>query len=175
MKDQAVVGQRHVDRAADAALVGGRAVGADAVEMERLFRNDARDALVEHVDCAADRLASVEQDRRPMQHLDPLRRQRIDRHGVVGRSVRNVDRADAVGQDPNALALEAAQHRPRGAGAERSRRDSWQSGKGVADLRPYVADQIGAAEDRGAGENIEVAHEAPGDDDVGPLAFMMVL
>ena len=90
----------------------------------------ARNAAVDHVDRAADRLAAEQQHRGPVKHLDALGGQRVDGHRMVGRGVGHVDRADAVGQHPDALALEAAQHRARRARARRrsrTRRAAWRA------------------------------------------------
>src|SRR3546814_17123601 len=57
MGDEAV-GERHVDGGADAALVCRRAVGGDALDMDRLVRHAAGYAPVHDVDRAADRLAA---------------------------------------------------------------------------------------------------------------------
>ncbi len=67
----------------------------------------ARDAAVERVDRAADRLAPEQQRGRPAEDLDPFGDEGIDRDGVIDRSVRDVECPDPVGQNPDTLALKA--------------------------------------------------------------------
>jgi hypothetical protein len=110
-----------------------------------------------------------------VQHLDPLSGERIDRDGVVGRGIGDVDRADAVGQHAHALALEAAQHRPRRARAERGGRNARQPRQRVADLRADVADQPFAGQHRGAGQDVQIAQEVGRHDDVLRLLLMEVI
>jgi len=114
--------------------------------MGGIVRHAARDTPVEDVDRAADRLPAEQQDGRPVQHLDPVGRDRIDRHGMVGGSVGRVDRANAVGQHTHPIALEAAQHRARRARAEGGGRHARQTGQRLPKLRADVADQRIAAQ-----------------------------
>ena len=95
--DDEILGQRHLDLARTAAFVGGAAIGADRVDMDRLVRHAARDAAVDHIDHAADRRRSIEQGGRAAQHLDPVGGQRVDRDGMVDRGVGHIEAADAVG------------------------------------------------------------------------------
>jgi hypothetical protein len=164
--------QRHVRRDAEASLVSRGAIGADRIDMDGLVGNGARDAPVEHVDRPADRLASEQQHRRAVQHLDPVGRQRIDRDRVVGRRARRVDRADAVSQDADALALKAAKHRPGRAGAERGRGYARLAHERVAELRPQIPHQLGASQHAAPREQIKLAHKRRGDDDLVRLLLM---
>ena len=76
----------HADvEAAGAGAEVGRAVDAGkTVKVEVFIRHPGWDALVDHVDRAADRRAAVEQYRRPAQYLDAVGGQRVDGDGVVG-------------------------------------------------------------------------------------------
>src|SRR3546814_10789073 len=75
--------------------------------MDRFVRHAAGYAPVHDVDRAADRLAAEQKHGGAMQHLDPLRRQRIDGDGMIGRGVGDVDRADAVREHADTDALKA--------------------------------------------------------------------
>ena len=136
------------------------------VDVHRLARHAPRDALVDHVDRAADRRAAVEQHRRPAQHLDPVGGQRVDRHRVVGRDVRGVDRADPVDQHAHPVA-----RRSRAApGARRRARSCVAETPGIlrehlADLAVEIALQLGAFHHRGPGEHVEPLEAARGDVD----------
>ena len=105
------VADRDVEGGTTFAKVGHRVDTYQRIDMYRLGRNAARDALVDHIDGAADRLAAVKEHCRSAQDLDALGGQGIDRYGVIGRSVRHVDRADPVDEDLHALAGKAAQDR----------------------------------------------------------------
>jgi hypothetical protein len=93
-----------------------RAEDAQRVYVIAFARNGARNASVDDIDGATDRLASEQQHRRPAQHLDAFGGQWIDGDAMVGRCIRHVERSDAVRQHADALALKATQHRTRGAG-----------------------------------------------------------
>ncbi len=136
--------------------------------MDRLVRQRARDAPVDDVDDAADRRRAVEQRLGPAQHLDPLGQQRIDHHRMVDAGVRDVDRADPIGQHAHALALEAAQHRARRVRPERRRRHAGGARQGLADRRAQRLSELRALEYRHARQDVAaVARERRGDDDVG--------
>ena len=162
--------QRHVDDGPDVALVRGRAVVGEHVDVDRLVGHGAGNAGIDDVDDAADRRRAVEQRRRAAQHLDPLGELRIDDDSMVDRGVRHVEAADAVGQHPDALALETAQHRAGGVGAEGGRADAGLPRQGLTDGGADLAGQLDALQDGGAGQDIgAVAHQRAGDDDVGGL------
>ena len=61
---------------------------------------------------AADRLRAIAQRRRPADHLDLVRGQRIDRHEVVFAEVGHAAAAHAVVDDADAIDVEAADDRP---------------------------------------------------------------
>src|SRR5690606_10668394 len=63
-------GKRDVERGAALAQVVGRVDRCQGVEMERLVWRVARDALIDYVDCTADRRTAIKQDRRTAQHFD---------------------------------------------------------------------------------------------------------
>ena len=61
-----------VDRGGALPQVGDGVAADHRIEVHRLIGEAQRDALVDHVDRAPDRLAAVEQHRGPAQHVDPL-------------------------------------------------------------------------------------------------------
>ena len=87
-------------------------------------RRRRRNDLADHVDQTADRVGAVEQRRRPAHDFDPGRRQRVDRHAMVGRLARQVVGALAVLQDQDAIAVEPADDGPRRRRTERALRDA---------------------------------------------------
>src|SRR5690606_5476114 len=101
--------KRGVDTSGEADLVGRARVAADGVNMDAVVRDRARNTLVEHVDDAADSRRAIEQRGRAANDFDALRSDWIDGDSVIGGGVGHIDRADAVRQHADALALEAAQ------------------------------------------------------------------
>ena len=79
------------------------------------------DPVVGGVDDAADRLRAPAQRRRSAHDLDPLGRQRVDRHGVVLAQLRHAARADAVLLDAHAIGIEAAHDRAAGRAGRKAR------------------------------------------------------
>src|SRR5690606_18092270 len=89
----------HVDRTADIPVIRGGCKAADRVNMNMVGGYFARNAAVKQVDRAPDCLTAEEQYGGAAQDFDALHGQRVDRHRVVRRGIRSVDRPDAVGQD----------------------------------------------------------------------------
>ena len=116
--DDDAIADRQRDDTGDIALFRRRAIAAEQIEMQAFLQHLARDALVDDIDDAANRRRSIEQRGRAAQHLDPFGKLGVDHHGMIDRGVGDVEAADAVRQHADALALEAAQDRPRGVGTE---------------------------------------------------------
>ena len=165
VKHEAAVADRNVDPTAKAEFVRRRSITADRVNVGVVGRHSARDATIEDVDGAPNRLASEQEHRRAVKHLDAIGSDRIDGNGMVGGGIGNVDRADAVDKDPDPLTLKAAKDWPRCAGAEGRSGNAWEPGQSLAQLGTHVADQFAAAERGRAREQVEIAHERRGDDD----------
>ena len=102
--------QWNIHRSAASKLVRSGRIARKGIDMHWLIRHRAGNALVDHIHCAANSRAAEQQHCRPPENLDPLRRQRINCHGMVCRCVRGVDVANTIGQHRNAIALETAQH-----------------------------------------------------------------
>jgi len=170
-----VVGQTDIDAGCPGAQVGGAVDPGKAVEVEGLIRHPGGDALVDHVDRAADRLAAVKQHGRAAQHFDALDRDRFDGGGVIDRGVGNIRRAHTVDQHAHALALLAAQHRARGAGGEAGGRDAGQFGEQFADLTGHcLALDLAHFEHAGAGEHVQLLEPGRADDD-GALTIRLAI
>lgn len=82
------------------------------------FDGLGRDAVVERVDYAADGAAAVEQRSGASDDFDAIDVHRIQRYGVIIGQRRSVQRADAVAQQANPIAVQATNDRPTGPGAE---------------------------------------------------------
>ena len=173
--DDEFTAQRRIDRSADLAQVGRGIGGGGSVDMHRFVRNAQRDAAVDDIDRAADGRAAIEQAGGAAQHLDPVGGQRVDGDRVVGGGVGSIDRADAVGEDPHSLALEAAQHGARGAGRKTGGRHAGQVREHVADLARHLALKLDPADDRGTGQHVQPADAAAGDDDLGAVEVVVVI
>ena len=91
-----------------------------------------------------------------MNHIDVIDGQRVEHHCVVGRNRRSIDCANAIGQHPDAIAIEAAQHRARGAGGKAAGRNAGQPGQCLADLAAQLRGQRVALNRRAAGQQAEV-------------------
>ena len=158
----------HVDRAACRALVRGRRIGRNAVDMHDLVGHFARDAAVDNVHDTADRRRAEEQRRGPAQHFDAIGGQLVDDDGVIDAGVRHVDAADTIGEHADAFALKAAQNGPRGIGTEGRGRHARLARQRVADGRAKVARQCRPRNDRSSRQHIgPVALERRGDDYFG--------
>ena len=164
VEDEAVA-DRRVDRSAEIVFVVDGVVTGQPVEVDGFVGHAARDALVDDVDGAADRLAAVKQHGRAAQHFDTLGSQRVDADRVIVRGVRGVDRADAVDQHAHALAREAAQDGPADAGREARRGHAGNAFQHVADLAGKIALQFRAFDDAGAGKDVESLEAGRRDDD----------
>ena len=174
MRDEAAT-QRRVDRGTDTVFVVDGVVARQPVDMDRLVGDAARNALVDHVDRAADRLAAVKQHGGATQNLDPLDGQRVDADRVIVRGVRCVERADPVAHHPDALSAEAANHRARSAGREAAARNPGQILENLAHLTVHVSLQFDPFDDRGAGKHVELAQApARSDHDICLLAGAVV-
>src|SRR3546814_20440342 len=84
---------------------------------------------------------------------------------IFGRGVGDVDRADAVREHADTVALKAAQHGPGRAGAEGRGGDARQAGERVADLRLQVPNPVRAREHLLARTYVWVSRGLAGDDD----------
>lgn len=166
MEDEAGLPDGNVDSGREAMFVCGRAVRSKGIDMDGIVGNSPWDPSIEDVDCTADRLASEQKNRWPVENFDPVGSDRIDGDCMVGRSVGNVDRADPVDQHSNPLPLEAAKDRSGGARPEGGRRYARQSGQGFTQLGTHVANQVAAAQSRGSGKKVEIADERRRDDDL---------
>ena len=82
--------------------------------------------------------------------------QRVKDHGMVGRDAGGVDRANAIGQHADSVAIEAAQHRARGPGRERGGRNAGQAGQRFAQLAAQTDVELVALDRAGAVEQVEV-------------------
>ena len=98
---------------------GGSRLDARAVSLiqgakrtERAAGQRVGNPVVGRTDDAADRLRAIAQCRRPADHLDLIRRQRVDRHEVVFAEVGHAAAAHAIIDDADAIDVEAADDRP---------------------------------------------------------------
>jgi hypothetical protein len=142
--------------------------------VDRLFGNRTWYALVDGIDRPTHRLTAEQQNRRAAQHLDPFGGERFYGDGMVGRGVRSVDIADAVGENGNAIALETAQHRARRSGGEAGCRDAGKREQGIANLPARLLRQILARQGGGAREQIEPLEIGCGDDDFAGAVKIVV-
>ena len=144
------------------AVAGGVAeVGAAAEAFERL----ARDAVVDHVDHAADGAAAVLQRRRAAQHLDAFGDQRVDRHRVVVAQRRRIGRRAAVLQDADAVAVLAADGRPARVRPEVAAADAGQAVERLAQRGLGAQQQRVAGDGGGRRDQVAGAERIAGDGD----------
>lgn len=131
-----------------------------AYALDRLARN----AIVDGVHHTADRVAAVQQRRRSAHDFDALDRERVLRHGVIVRQRRCVVRRDAVLQQPNAVAVHAADDRAADHRAVGRRGDAGQSVERFAEgIRPMQRERVavehaGRRDQRGRAQRIR-CHE----------------
>ena len=160
--------RRDIQAGAAATLFRRRAEIGHAIEVEAAIRDFARDPPVLDVDDAADGARAIEQRRRAAQDFDAVGEQRIDSNGVIDRGVRNVEAADAIGQDTNALGIETAQNRPRGVGAKEGRTHARLPRQGFTDRRAHLAQQCVALQHGDCRcHQLPITAVRRGDDDFG--------
>ena len=99
------------------------------------------------------------------QDLDPVGGQRVDRDRMVGARRGQIEAADAVGEDADAVAAKAAQDRARGGGAEAGGADPGLLGERLADARADRVGKLGALDHRDPAERVVDVAADPGDDD----------
>ncbi|MCY1350232.1 hypothetical protein D9M69_364600 [compost metagenome] len=130
------------------------------------------DAVVDHVDHAADGIAAVHQRRRAAHDLDAFGYQRIQRHRMVIGQGRGVDGAAAVLQHLDAVAIQAADHRAAGIGAEIRRRHAGQLVERLAQRAGLAHGQRVAAQRRNRRDHVVqfAAERVGGDDDFAQRA-----
>ena len=97
---------RQIDGTGTLVQIRGGVARSQQIDMYRFVRNAARNALVDHVYHAADRLAAIKQHGRTPQNLDAFGGKRINRNRMIGAGIRSVDGADPVDQGANALTLQ---------------------------------------------------------------------
>ena len=132
--DDEVAGAR-VERDRALRLIGDRAEAEIHGARENVVRKVGGDARVGSVDEAADRTRPIEQGCRPAHDLDPVRRERVDRDGMVGTRVRNIAHPDAVLEQVDPVAAQAPDDRSRGAAAEKGLVDARLIRQSLADRR----------------------------------------
>ncbi len=128
------------------------------------FDRCIRDAVVEGVDHATDGVAAVEQGGRAADDLDAVDSDRVQRHGVVIGQRRGIQRADAIAQDANAVAVQAADYRAAGARAEPGRGDTGLLVEGFTEATVLLLQQVVAFEHGAGGGQLAVAQWVGGDD-----------
>ena len=139
MQRPSVVADEHVGRAATVGSSGAEVERRAAVRpVHALGRYCVRD----HVDETADRVRAVQERRRTAHDFDLRRAGRVHGDAVVPRLARHVTHALPVLEDEHAIAVEAANDRPRRAGTERALGHSRLSRQRRADRRPELLGQV---------------------------------
>lgn len=127
------------------------------------------DAIIEGIDHATYRAAAVQQGGRAAYDLDALGVGRVVWHRMVIGQRRSIQRAGAVAQDADTVAIEAANHRPAGRRAKVGRRHAGQGIERLAQLRRLMQGQRvafhhagrrgqGCAAQRVGGDHLRVEH-----------------
>ncbi|MNP05433.1 hypothetical protein D3C76_973870 [compost metagenome] len=150
-------------------LAGAAARGVGATVAQFAGTVDAfdrciRNAVVEGVDHATDGVAAVEQGGRATDDLDAVDGDRVQRHGVVVGQRRGIQGADAIAQDANAVAVQAADHRAAGPRAEPGRGDTRLFVQGFTEAAVLLLQQFVAFEHGAGGGQLAVAQRVGGDD-----------
>ena len=161
-----VSAERDVDERVGEFFVGGGAISEQARDMDRPDRHLARDPRVDDVDHAADRRGAIEQGGGAVEHFDAVGGERVDGDGMVAAGARDVEAADAVDEDQDAVARQAAQHRPRDVGPRARGRHAGLAGEGLADGGMDLRGKVGAAEDGDVAENVVLTAPGGADDDL---------
>lgn len=123
-----------------------------------------RDAVVEGVDHPANGVAAVKQGGRATDDFDALDGYRVQRHGMIVGQRRGIQGTDAIAQDTNAVAIQAADHRAAGARAEPGRGDTGLLVKGFTQAAVLLLQQVVAFEHGAGGGQLAVTQRVGGDD-----------
>ena len=78
-----ILAQTRIERNRTAAQIAGRVSRGQSFNEQPILRHGKRDAAVNHVHNAANRLAAEQERSWPAQNLDPLNRQRVNRSRMV--------------------------------------------------------------------------------------------
>ena len=103
-------------------------------------------AVVDHIDDAANGATAVAQGSRAAQYFDARGEQRFDRQGVVAAEAGRIQGVELVLQNLDAAGALAAYHWYADAGAERRIADAWLVFQGLAEIGAGAAAQFIAAE-----------------------------
>ena len=138
---------------ADGQRGGGVRLARDAAGVEhhgavRPVHRTGGDGFVDDVDKPADGVRSVQERRRPAHDFDPRGARRIHRHAVVAGLAGEIAHALAVLEDQHAVAVHAANHRPRRAGAQGAFRNAGLGLQRCAQRGLELAVEIGACQHR---------------------------
>ena len=161
-----VSAERDVDERVGELLVGGGGIAREPGDMDRAVGDMARNARVDDVDHPADRRAAVEQSGGAVEDFDAVGGKRVDGDGMVAAGARDVEAADAVDEDQDAVARQAAQHRAGDVGARARGRHAGLAGEGLADGGMDLRGKIGAAEDGDVAQHIVFPAARAADDDL---------
>ncbi|MNH29932.1 hypothetical protein D3C79_901900 [compost metagenome] len=127
------------------------------------FDGGLGDAVVERIDHPAYRIAAIQQGGGAADDFDALHGHRVERHGVVVGQRRRIQGADAVAQNANAVAVQAADHRAAGAWAEPGRGDTGLFVQGFTEAALLLQQQVVAFEHCTWGGQLAVAQRVGGD------------
>jgi hypothetical protein len=112
---------REIDHAAPCELPRRRVAPYFGASANELGGQIGFDAVRDHVDHPANRVAAVKQGGGPANHFDPLDEQWLDTHRVVRTGDRRVERAHAIFEQTDSVTGQAADDRPARAWPERRR------------------------------------------------------
>ena len=122
------------------------------------------DAVVEGVDHATDGVAAVEQGGRATDDFDALNVDRIQWHGVVVGQRRSVQRAHAIAQNADPVAVQAANDRSAGARAEVRRRHTRLLVQGFTQAALLLQCQVITFQNGSGRSQLAAAQRVAGDD-----------
>ena len=170
-----IAAERHVNRAIGDALVGGASIAEEELAADGATRLRPRNTGIDDVHHAANRRRSEQQCRWSAQHLDPLRRQGVDRDGVIGTRRGKVEAADAVRENADAVTGQSAENWCRSCRTKTGGANARLAGECLANAGPDLASEVGCIEYRNAPKHIGRAATDAGDDDFIALRVMPVL
>lgn len=150
-----------------AAAAGIADVGATADAAFRAEERFRRDTVVDQVHDAADRIAAVQQHARAAQRLDALDRDRIVGYRMVVAQAGRIDAGAAVAQDPDAVTVQAADHRAAGVGPEVGTADAGAAVQRGTQRIAGAQQQAGAGIGRGRSDQVVGSQRIAGHGDRG--------
>ncbi|MNS93656.1 hypothetical protein D3C72_1278410 [compost metagenome] len=121
-------------------------------------------AVIKAIDHSTNGVAAIEQGSGTTDDFDALNGRRVQRYGVIVGQRRRIQGTDTIAQNTDAVAIQAADHRTTGPGAEPGRSDAGLVVQGLAEATFLLQGQVVTFEHCRGGSQLAVTQRVGGDD-----------